>query len=124
MEKGYEYNKKVDVWSLGVLFLLLINLPTNDNFFKRIENNHIIRYSGDLGDDKDDFQELIDKMLEVDVEKRANIDDLLEIKIFRNEAIKQFEKVYALKNAKEMTELNQKILLQNIELNRLRNLNK
>lgn len=89
-----------------------------------INNNHIIKYSGDLKGDEDDFQELIDRMLEIDAEKRANIDDLLDIKIFRNEAIKQFEKVYALKNSKEITELNQKILLQKIELNRLRNLNK
>lgn len=89
-----------------------------------INNNHIIKYSGDLKGDEDDFQELIDRMLEIDVEKRASIDELLEIKIFRDEAIKQFEKVYASKNSKEIRELNQKILLQNIELNRLRNLNK
>lgn len=89
-----------------------------------INNNHIIKYSGDLKGDEDDFQELIDKMLEIDVEKRASIDELLDIKIFRDEAIKQFEKVYASKNSKEIRELNQKILLQNIELNRLRNLNK
>jgi calcium-dependent protein kinase len=133
MLKDLEYDCKVDVWSLGIIFYMLLTLEnpfkdklTKEDVLDTIRNNKGLRTQKELSKLGYNVEclKLISKMLEEDPSKRINIEAVFDEKLFKehhdkNEFIQKmyrdyfdsFEKKdmlilsYKVENVKELHEI-------------------
>jgi calcium-dependent protein kinase len=108
MLKDLEYDCKVDVWSLGVIFYMLLTLEnpfkdkmTKEDVLDTIRNNKGLRTQKELAKLGYNVEclKLISKMLEEDPSKRINIEAVFDEKLFKehldkNENIQKMYKDY------------------------------
>ena len=84
--EGKEYNNKCDLWSLGIIIynLYFQEMPYKGDVINAVSNNikasgkNVLKKTGDLN-----LDDLIDKLLEVNPEKRISWKDYFEHKFFK-----------------------------------------
>ena len=91
---GKEYNKKVDMWALGCIIheLCTLNFCFNDNSYDDLKKKITSSNHEKIDQNKysKDLQNIIDLLLEIDYNKRPNVEEI--IKIVENFFIKNFLK--------------------------------
>ena len=99
-----DYGKEIDIWMLGILLYELVHgfspfRPKRQNFedeelIQNIKNHNILFYMPT----SDEYKELVFRLLETDVNKRYNIDDIYNSKFVKKYEMEEYGINYNINN--------------------------